>query len=116
MGELVRFELGAGGDVLVEVADDAYGVARVARDHDPIAIAAQKLESALALVRPTARALLESLNGLDLQERQIEFGVSLNGEAGAFIARTGAEAHFQITLISRVTPAVEAPSHGSPTA
>lgn len=108
MVELVRFELDVGGEVLVEVADDEFGVARTAREYDSIATARRKLESALALIGPTARAVLESLSSLDLQERQIEFGVSLNGEAGAFIARTGAQAHFQITLISRAKPTAEA--------
>ncbi len=113
MGVFVPFKLDYSAEVLVEVADDASGVVRVAREHG--AQTAQRLESALALIGPTASAVLESLRGLDLQERQIEFGVSLSGEAGAFIARTRAEAHFQITLISRVKAASEA-DLGSPTA
>ena len=31
-------------------------------------------------------------------EVEIEFGVKLNAEAGALIARTGTEGHFQVTV------------------
>lgn len=113
MSYLVRFGLDGGDEVLVEVADDAFGVAPVARDPGSIATAPKKLESALAVIRPVARSVLESLHGLDLQERQVEFGVSLSGETGAaFIARAGADVHFQITLISRAGPAGESEPTG----
>jgi hypothetical protein len=93
VSELVRFELEEGGEVLVEVDEDAYGVSRAARDEDEVIRAGKRLEAALAVIRPAARAVLETLGGLGADEKQVQFGVKLNGQAGAFIAKAGAEGH-----------------------
>ena len=63
MSELVRFELEEGGEVLVEVDEEAFGVARAARDKDEVIKAGKKLEAALAVIHPAARAVLEALVG-----------------------------------------------------
>ena len=101
MGELIRFDLEQGGEVLVEVDEDAFGVEPVSRDGDGLVRASKGLEAALAAIGPAARAVLSSVDGLGLCEKQIQFGVKLNGEVGAVIARSGVEANFQVTLISR---------------
>ncbi|MGH8897213.1 MAG: CU044_2847 family protein [Egibacteraceae bacterium] len=107
MSELVRFELEEGGAVVVEVDDEAFGVQRAARDEDEVVRAGKKLEAALAVIRPAARAVLDGLGGLAPDEKQVCFGVKLNGQVGALIAKTGAEGHFQVTLTWRASPGGE---------
>jgi Trypsin-co-occurring domain 1 len=98
VSELVRFELEEGGSVVVEVDDETFGVQRAARDEDEVIRASTKLEAALAVIRPAARAVVDALGGLAPDEKQVRFGVKLSGHAGALIAKTGAEGHFQVTL------------------
>jgi len=54
--------------------------------------------TALAAVRPAAENVLHTFTGLGLDTCQIEFGISLDAEAGAIIAKTSATAHFTVTL------------------
>lgn len=98
MSELVRFELEKGGQILVEVDDGAFGVERASRESEHVIRAAQKLESALSMIRPTVGAILDVLRGSGAAEKQVQFGVKLNGEVGAFIGKVGTESHFQVTL------------------
>ena len=62
--------------------------------------AAQRLEQALQTVRPTAERVLAAVD-LAPDQKEIEFGIKLNAEAGALIAKTSAEAHFTVKLTWR---------------
>lgn len=108
MSELVRFELEDGGAVVVEVDDEVFGVQRAARAEDGVVQASRKLEAALAVIRPTARAVVDALGGLAPDKKMVCFGVKLSGEAGAVIAKTGVEGHFQVTLVWDARPGIEA--------
>jgi hypothetical protein len=100
MEQLLEFELDDGGMVFVEVEDDEPGIERAARVDDVVVKARVNLESALDQVRVFASIALGRLRALAEQPQQIEveFGIRLNAEAGAVIARTQAEAHMQVTL------------------
>jgi len=98
VNEVVRFELEDGVEVFVEVDDDAPGVQRAARDGRGFVDGGQKLEQALATVRPTAERVLAAVRELAPDQKEIEFGIKLNVEAGALIAKTAAEAHFTVKL------------------
>jgi hypothetical protein len=100
MGQLLRFELDGGGSVLVEVADDEPGIEQAARVDELVVKARISLEDALDQVRAVANAAVTRLQDLAEQPQQIqvEFGIRLNAEAGAVIARTQAEGHLQVTL------------------
>jgi Trypsin-co-occurring domain 1 len=99
MEQLLQFEAGEG-SVLVAVADDEPGIERAARVDDVVVKARQSLEGALEQIRVLADATLASLGNLARQPEQVEveFGVRLNAEAGAVIARTQAEGHLQVKL------------------
>jgi hypothetical protein len=99
MEQLLQFESG-GGPVLVEVADDEPGIERAARIDDVVIKARVGLESAMDQVRAVANATLGKLQDLAQQPEQVEveFGIRLNAEAGAVIARTQAEGHLQVKL------------------
>jgi Trypsin-co-occurring domain 1 len=98
MTEAVRFQLEDGSTVLVEAADDDFGVERVSRATDGVVEATERLEQALGSVRDAAKASIEALRTLSPQKVELEFGVKLNAEAGASIARTAAEGHFVVKV------------------
>lgn len=98
MDEVAQFALDNGGVAFIEVADDAPGVQRASRGERGFVEARQKLEDALATVRPTAERVLAAVRDLAPDQKEIEFGIKLNVEAGAVIAKTAAEAHFTVKL------------------
>jgi hypothetical protein len=100
--------------VLVEVADDEPGIERAARVDDVVVKARASLEDALDQVRAFANATLVKLQDLARQPEQVEveFGIRLNAEAGAVIARTQAEGHLQVTL-TWIRPGADAAAAGT---
>jgi nicotinamide mononucleotide (NMN) deamidase PncC len=96
--EQVRFTLASGGSVGVEL-DEVPGVSRAGRQN-ALVTAQHSLKGALAEVRDAAAETIAQFQEMAQQpdEVEIEFGVKLNAEAGAIIARTGMEGHFQVTL------------------
>jgi hypothetical protein len=103
--ELVQFEMAGGGRVLVEVDDQEPGVARASRVDDMVIQAKQSLEPALDSIRAMANVALEKLGDLAQRpdELEVEFGVRLNAEAGAVIAKTQAEGHLKVKLAWKAT-------------
>lgn len=88
----------ADGRVLFEVeALPPGGPEPVARGDASVARLTQQLD-ALARVRPAAEAVHRTFAGMGLSSVGVEFGISLDAEAGAFIAKTGVAAHFAVTL------------------
>ncbi|MFD4613060.1 CU044_2847 family protein [Streptomyces sp. NPDC058440] len=100
MAELMRFGLESGGTVVVEVDDDEPGVARASRATQAIRDAGVSFRGALSGIRGAAASALDTFRGMPHQpdEITVEFGIRLNAEAGAVIARTGTEGHLQVTL------------------
>ena len=97
MSEIARFKYNDA-SVLVEVEDARVGRAPVGRREDGVWEATQTFKDALAHVLPAAQAIVEHLKGLSPHQIEVEFGIKLSGEAGALIAKTGAEGHFQVKL------------------
>ena len=108
MSVVVRFENDGGQGLLVEVDDDAYGVAKVSRADDAIIEAGMRLDEALARTRPTIRAVIEAIQDLAPHEYEIEFGLKLNAEAGVIVAKTAMEGHFSMKLAWR-RPSTQSP-------
>jgi len=101
MAQLIEFELSDGATIVVEVAEDEPGIERAARIDDVVAKAGASLENTLDQVLAVANVALVKLRKLTEQPEQIEveFGIRLNAEAGAVIARTQAEGHLQVKMI-----------------
>jgi hypothetical protein len=106
MARLVEFPLQDGGTVLVEVADAGID-GPVTRGLHPGATvervadqAHRTFEEAVDRVQPAAESLIRRLRSLaDAPEQvQVEFGVDLHAEAGAFIAAASTGANFKVTL------------------
>jgi hypothetical protein len=96
--ELVRFELAEGGSVVAEL-DGAPGVSRAGRQ-GVLETARSTLEGALTEVRDAAAATLAQFQDMARKpdEVEIKFGVKLDAQAGAIIARTGMQGHFEVTV------------------
>jgi Trypsin-co-occurring domain 1 len=98
MDTVMRYQVGDGSSVLVEVDEDTYGVEAVSRMSDGVLEAGQRLESALGSVLDAAQATLDTMKKLSPETVEVEFGIKLAGEAGALIARASAEGHFTVRL------------------
>lgn len=98
MTELVRFELADGGSVVAEL-DESPGVSRAGRQ-GVLETARGTLEGALTEVRDAAAAALAQFQDMARKpdEVEIKFGVRLDARAGAVIARTGMQGHFEVKV------------------
>jgi hypothetical protein len=100
MAELAQFPLAGGGVLVVETdSSDARRVMRGATS-EAVATAVDTFEAAMAKVRYAAEGILHQLTSLTQppDEVEVEFGVKLNVETGAIIAKSSAEANFKINL------------------
>jgi hypothetical protein len=99
MDQLLQFE-SAYGAVLVEVTEDEPGIERAARENEVVVKARVSLEAAMEQVRAFANATLDKVQALvqPPEQVEVEFGIRLNAEVGAVIARTQAEGHLQVKL------------------
>lgn len=101
MPELARFELEGGGSVLIDV-DEEPGVKQVSRQ-GRIRDAKATFETALSEVRDAAIVALTQFRAMASQpdEVKITFGVRLDAEVGAVIAKTGMAGNFEVKLTWR---------------
>jgi len=101
--QLVEFPLQDGGTVLVEVDGAGSASDRVVRGLSPTELvtrADETVEAAFARVKPAAVALVEGIRGMAdaPDEVEVKFGIRLSGELGAVIAKTSADANFEVSL------------------
>ncbi len=99
MTEFARFELDGGGSVVVEV-DEEPGVSRASRPGRVLRDARASFEKALTDVRDAAATALDQFRAMSRppDEVELKFGVKLDAEAGAVIARTGVQGQFEVKL------------------
>lgn len=104
MTEVMRIPLDGGGSVLVE-AEPVPGLERAGRAGDMLRDATQSLEQALLQVRDAASAAVTQF--VEMRQRpdevELKFGIKLDAQAGAVIARTGLQGHFEVKLKWRNT-------------
>jgi hypothetical protein len=81
------------------------GVVDATSASDVVARAAGSFESALEGVRRAAAATLRRMHELPQcpDEVTVEFGIQLDAEVGAVLARTGAQGHLQVQVTWRRT-------------
>jgi hypothetical protein len=104
VAELTRFKLADGGSVLVEV-DQPPGISRVSRQGRILEAAGESFDRALAQVRDAAVTALHQFRTMRHRPDEVvlKFGVKLDAEAGAVIAKTKLEGNFEVTLTWRST-------------
>lgn len=100
MAKLTRFPLDDGEAVLVEIEPDGPDIEPAGRGRDLIESATTSFGAALRPVRQAAVSALEQFREMDGRpdEIEIEFGVRLNAQAGAVIAKSGVDGHLKIKL------------------
>jgi len=106
MKRLVDFPLEHGGSVLVEVDEASAGpvVRGLGKDRLTVAERTDKtFEEATDTVVPAASGLLSRLRAAHdpADEINIEFGVQLSAQTGAFIASAAVEANFKVSMTWR---------------
>ncbi|MCA1603955.1 MAG: hypothetical protein LC775_00370 [Acidobacteria bacterium] len=101
MTELARFGLDGGGSVIVDVNEEP-GVTRVSRQ-GRVRDARATFETALTEVRNAATAALTQFQTMACQPDEVEiaFGVQLDAEVGAVIAKTSMQGNFEVKLTWR---------------
>jgi Trypsin-co-occurring domain 1 len=100
---LVEFPLEDGSSVLVEVEEAAESPGRVTRgwrEERVTARAQSTFEESIGKITPATRSMVERLRDFPDPPDQIEveFGIRLSGEAGAYIATVAAEANFRVSV------------------
>ena len=106
MARLAKFVLSDGSSIVAEVDDDSFesprGVMRGGAIVSPefVVKANETFDAALDRVRYAAESMLDRLTSLTRppDEVAVEFGVKLNAETGAVIAKASTEANFKINL------------------
>jgi hypothetical protein len=100
--DLAAFELADGGAVLVEV-DQNEGVVQVGQKGEILRTVGKTFEEALSHVRDAAVSALTQFQSMARQPDEVElkFGVKLDAEVGAVIAKTGVEGQLEVTLTWR---------------
>jgi hypothetical protein len=102
VSRLATFALENGASIAVEIdsgVDDQI-MRGVSTPAEFVVKANQSFAMALDNVEQAAQSVIDRLRSLSTapDEIEVEFGVKLNAEAGAVIAKASSEAHFQIGL------------------
>ena len=109
MTQLIEYAVDGGQSMVVQVEDSAAGPVTRGIGGQSITIrASQTFEDAISRVRPAAEAVVAQLQSLASAPDEVEFGLALSAEAGAFIAAASTEANFKISLTWRRHAAREA--------
>ncbi|MFG2022197.1 CU044_2847 family protein [Streptomyces sp. NPDC048825] len=100
MEGLVEFKTNDGVVITVEGIEDVSGHQMVSRRDDGTVQATRTFEGALDGVRAAAESALRVFRDGTLRPDsvELEFGVKLTAEAGALIAKSGAEGHLLLRL------------------
>ena len=100
MRKLVEFPLEEGGSVFVEAESLGGEATRGMRPRELAGEASQTLEAALTRVQPAAVAIVDRLRALAdaPDEIEVEFGITLSAELGAFVAKASGDANFRVSL------------------
>ena len=103
MTRLVTFGTADGGEVVVQVDDGSALPGMVTRgfgDGTVVQRVEQTFDDALARVQPAVRSMLAQLRTpIDGPDRiELEFGIQMSAEVGAFVAGASSTANFKVTL------------------
>ncbi|MFK0109101.1 CU044_2847 family protein [Streptomyces sp. NPDC091217] len=104
MTQLLRFPSQDGdGFLVVEVAEDGPGVVEVSRLGNAVVEAATSFEEGIDRIRTAAASALRRLRDMPSRPDEVclEFGMQFNAEFGAVLAKSGGEAHLNVTMTWR---------------
>ncbi|HSH61574.1 MAG TPA: CU044_2847 family protein [Acidimicrobiales bacterium] len=98
MANIVKVAAGDDTSVYFEVDEVPAGPERISRGGHVMAELDTRLTEALGRIRPAAQAIVAALSALQPAQVTIEFGLKLDAELGAIVAKTGVSGHFTVTL------------------
>jgi Trypsin-co-occurring domain 1 len=99
MSELIEVSTDAGQVLFDSENLAAVGPQRVSRQGSNIVVQLdERLNDALATVRPAADAVIRTFQTLRPHELTVEFGLRVDAEAGCVIAKTSMAGHFTVTM------------------
>ena len=102
MKRVVAFPLDAGGAVLIEVDDESNSAtARSLRSGELSEKIVSNFEGTLEAIKHAAVSVASNFRNLAdaPAELEVQFGIKLSGQAGAFIASASTEAQFQVKIV-----------------
>ena len=115
MDQVISVPFTEGGAILIEVAPDGREVPFSSRTERGVAKSTQTLQAVIAPVRQVARAFYDEL--VDLPDKpqavKVKFGVQLDVDGHAVIARVGVGMNFEITLEWSASEPDPAPAENS---
>jgi hypothetical protein len=97
----VRFEEDE--DVILVEFEDEYGIRSVSSDPAEFVEKSKKaIERSMKTVQRMAKKAVRTIQSIPISERpskfEFQFGIKMNGEAGAVVAKAGAEASITVTM------------------
>ena len=85
--------------ILIELAETTDSIVRASRDGVSIIESGKKFSEAFASIRSTIKDLIAEMDGLQVEEGKIKFGLKALAEAGVFaVGKVGGEMNYEITL------------------
>ena len=99
MPTYIEYKNNDGSIVLIELAEATGGVVRASRDGISVIESGKKFSEAFASIRSTIKDLIAEMDGLQVQEGKIKFGLKALAEAGVFaVGKVGGEMNYEVTL------------------
>ena len=89
------------GSVVVESGEPGSGIGQVGRRGEQVRNIGVTFEAGLVQIKDAAANALAILRTSNPEEIKLTFGVKLTAEAGAVVAKTGAEGHFEVEMLWR---------------
>jgi len=102
MSRLLKFQLSKNNPVQVLVViDEQSSGPEAASTNGDVPLASQTFEAALETVMPVIRSVFSKFQSVasDVKEMSVEFGLTMNTEAGLLIAKAGVAANFKVALV-----------------
>ncbi|GAA3191569.1 CU044_2847 family protein [Dactylosporangium siamense] len=101
MRQVLPLSLSTGGVVYVEVDDERAVVRAGTGPAEALTRAAASVTSVFNVIRDTADDALSTLQGMVSAPSRVEleFGVSITGEASAVVTKAGAGANLKVTVV-----------------
>lgn len=109
-----EFSIDAGDPILVQFSE-ARGMQPVSLSGAELAEkSAEALDKAMDTIRQMSNRVVSTFKDINLMDRpaqvEVEFGLTLDAEAGALIAKVGTQAGFKVKLVWKHEPPKTAPS------
>ena len=100
---MAQFEVQDNDDVILVEFENESGLRAVSNDPDELLEKSKTaIERSMQTIQGMAKKAITTIQGIPISERpskvEFQFGIKMNGEAGAVVAKVGAEAAITVTM------------------